>query len=192
MELHAVIMQYTTNFPSLRTNRVKFSRQNKMHQQILRRWNKNLAIRVGMTALVAIAITWFIRLDVSSEAEPPRLETGFASTLLALKLRLKNPPKDPPLSPTPDDLQRGAELYHVRCAFCHGDFEGPLAPLAKSFSPRPPQFAIEPSHRPVWMNVDVIRHGIRWTAMPAFPNLPEPDAWRIALYLQKRTQPNGP
>jgi len=42
------------------------------------------------------------------------------------------------------------------------------------------------------MNVDVIRHGIRWTAMPAFTNMPDSDAWRIAFYLERRAQSNAP
>jgi hypothetical protein len=42
------------------------------------------------------------------------------------------------------------------------------------------------------MNVDIIRHGIRWTAMPTFKNMPESDAWRIAFFLERRGQSTGP
>ena len=74
-------------------------------------------------------------------------------------------------------------------AVCQGVARGRMAPLAKSLSPRPPQFVIQPAQRPTWMDAYVIQHGIRWSGMPAFRGLSEADTWRIALYVEGRTKP---
>ena len=143
----------------------------------------------AVTLVLMLCFAAFALIDLSAEAEPSWLETRLASTLLQVKLRLSHPLKSSPLTPTEDDLIRGSELYEARCANCHGVTRGRMAPLAKSFSPRPPQFVIQPAEEPTWMDAYIIQHGIRWSAMPAFRNLSAADAWRIALYVEGRHNP---
>ena len=140
---------------------------------------------------VAGAVTFTI-IDTSSEAEPSWLEKQFAPALLRIKLRFSPATKACPFTPTEDDLERGSELYQQRCAICHGATRGKVAPLAISFSPRPPQFVIEPAHGPTWMDAHFIQHGIRWSGMPAFRTLSTADAWRLALYVEGRSTPTKP
>lgn len=90
---------------------------------------------------------------------------------------------------TDRDLERGSELYAQQCAICHGATRGKPAPFAKDLSPRPPQFVITPARGPTWMHASIIRHGVRWTGMPAFQWLSEEDTWRLALYVEGRTEP---
>ena len=141
------------------------------------------------TLALAMAVTTFLLVDLSGEAEPSLLETRLASRLLQMKLRWNGASQSSPLTPTEDDLVRGSELYEVRCAVCHGATRGKPAPFAKSFSPRPPQFVIQPAQKPTWMDAYVIQHGIRWTGMPAFRGLSAADAWRLALYVEGRSKP---
>lgn len=143
----------------------------------------------AVTSALLLCFGAFSLLDLSAEAEPSRLETRLASTLLQVKLRLSHSLKSSPLVPTEDDLVRGGELYETRCANCHGVTRGRMAPLAKSFSPRPPQFVIQPAQEPTWMDAYIIQHGIRWSGMPAFRNLSAADAWRLALYVEGRHDP---
>jgi mono/diheme cytochrome c family protein len=142
---------------------------------------------IAMTVVVIVALTM---VDVSSEAEPSWIETRLASSFLDVKVRLKDPARTSPLNSPDEDVIVGGQLYRARCSFCHGGLDGRVAPLAKSFSPRPPQLTIERTRRPVWMNAYLIRHGVRWTAMPAFPDLSEADAWRIATFLEIRAKAN--
>lgn len=143
----------------------------------------------AMTLALVLCIAAFTLIDVTAEGEPSRLETRWASALLHVKLRFSNSPKSSPLAPTEDDLVRGSELYEVRCANCHGATRGRMAQLAKSFSPRPPQFVIQPAQEPTWMDAYIIQHGVRWSGMPAFRNLSVADAWRLALYVEGRHNP---
>lgn len=144
---------------------------------------------ISVTLALILCTVAFILIDVSAEAEPSPLETWVTSSLLQIKLRLDRPMKSAPFVPTEEDLERGSELYEGRCSICHGVVRGKMAPLAKSFSPRPPQFVIQPAQEPTWMDAYIIKHGIRWSGMPAFRTLPTADAWRLALYVEGRSSP---
>lgn len=142
-----------------------------------------LAALAVVLCLVLLFAVLLVRADVSSEAEPTRLEALVASGLLTTKLRITHQREQSPIAATSADIDRGKQLYQQQCSFCHGEAAGKPGMLASSFSPRPPQFAVKAASRPTWMNAYLIRHGIRWSAMPSFGNLSEADAWRIALYL---------
>jgi mono/diheme cytochrome c family protein len=151
-----------------------------------KRFTGFLVIAVFVAVLGATA---FAAVDVSAEAEPSWLEKRFASVLLSMKLRASRPAKLSPFTPTEQDLDRGSDIYREQCGFCHGVTRGRIAPFGKSLSPRPPQFVIEPAHGPTWRDAYVIQHGVRWSGMPAFRGLSEADAWRVALYVEGRSQP---
>ena len=144
---------------------------------------------MAVTLALMLCVAAFTLADLSAEAEPSWLETRLASALLQTKLRVNRPLKSSPLAPTEGDLVRGSELYEVRCAICHGATRGRVAPLAKSFSPRPPQFVVQPAQKSTWMDAYIIQHGIRWSGMPAFRTLSAADAWRLALYVEGRHNP---
>jgi len=143
-----------------------------------------LLIAAGVGALGAA----FAAIDMTAEAEPSWVETRLAQTLLHVKLGAHRPTK-PPLSVNEEDLQKATDIYEQQCGFCHGVRRGKEAPLAKSLSPRPPQFTIQASLGPTWRDAYVIQHGIRWSGMPAFPGFSEAESWHLALYVEGRTQP---
>jgi mono/diheme cytochrome c family protein len=186
-------MQTATKSPQPEESRVKFSMANGEMTEIPSQSRKFLTgPRIAACTFVTMVLSWLAVVDVSSEVEPSWMEKSIASTILGIKIRFTNPPKDLPIRQTPNDLLVGAEIYRVQCSFCHGTSDGAPAVLARSFSPRPPQFSSEPTRRPVWMNAYIIRHGIRWTAMPAFAEMPESDVWRIALFLEASAKSSGP
>jgi mono/diheme cytochrome c family protein len=147
--------------------------------------------RVIASATVLVIVVGLMTVDVSGDAEPSSAERWFASALLDAKIRSYRPKKLSPLTQADEDLERGSELYQQQCGFCHGVARGRMAPFAKSFSPPPPQFVIKPAQGPTWRDAYVIQHGIRWTGMPAFRSLSEADAWRLALYVEGESNPNG-
>lgn len=153
---------------------------------------QKLRFIIPVAAILTIAIFAFAIVDVSSEAEPSWVEKWLAPSLLRAKLRFSRATKVSPFTPTEDDLERGGELYQQRCGICHGATRGKVAPLANSFSPRPPQFVIQPAQGPTWMDAQFIQHGIRWSGMPAFRTLSAEDAWRLALYVEGRSTPTEP
>jgi mono/diheme cytochrome c family protein len=147
--------------------------------------------RVIAATTVFLIVVGLLTVDVTADAEPSSAERWLASVLLDAKIRSYRPRKLSPLTQADEDLERGSELYQQQCGFCHGVARGKMAPFAKSFSPRPPQFVIKPAQGPTWRDAYVIQHGVRWTGMPAFRSLSEADAWRLALYVEGESNPNG-
>jgi mono/diheme cytochrome c family protein len=147
--------------------------------------------RVVAATTVLLIVVGLLTVDVSGDAEPSSAERWFTSALLDAKISSYRPKKLSPLTQADEDLERGSELYQQQCGFCHGVARGRMAPFAKSFSPRPPQFVIKPAQGPTWRDAYVIQHGVRWTGMPAFRSLSEVDAWRLALYVEGESNPNG-
>ena len=144
---------------------------------------------VSAAVVLVLLVAAFTAVDITGEAEPSWVETWIVSSLLQIKLRFRTRIRVSPLKPTEQDLERGSDLYEQQCGVCHGVGRGKIAPFAMSLSPRPLQFVVKPAQRPTWMDAYVIQHGIRWTGMPAFRGLSEADAWRLALYVEGRTEP---
>lgn len=152
-----------------------------------KRFTVFLVIVIVTFALGAVAFT---AVDISNETEPSRAETWLASFLFRMKALSRRPPTlAREFTANVEDLERASSMYQQMCAFCHGATRGRMAPFAKSLSPRPPQFVIEPSHGPTWRDTYVIQHGIRWTGMPAFQGLAESEAWHLALYVEGQSRP---
>jgi mono/diheme cytochrome c family protein len=152
---------------------------------------KRITLPLGIVIIAfALGALAFAAMDISNDAEPTRAETWLASFLLRMKLRSRRPSSTVQKSNAAEpELERAASMYQQMCSFCHGAARGRVAPFANSFSPRPPQFVIEPSHEPTWRDAYVIQHGIRWTGMPSFQALSEADAWHLALYVEGRNAP---
>jgi cytochrome c len=92
---------------------------------------------------------------------------------------------------TGEDLVNGIKLYETNCAICHGTTEEDTSasPVAKGENPNPPQLATDaveddPEGETFWK----IKHGIRWTGMPAWKDeLSDQQIWTLALFLKTWT-----
>ena len=98
---------------------------------------------------------------------------------------------------TDENLVNGIKLYETNCAICHGTAEGDTSasPVAKGENPSPPQLATDgveddPEGETFWK----IKHGIRWTGMPAWKDeLSDQQIWTLALFLKHMDKlPPGP
>lgn len=155
------------------------------------RGRKQIAAAIVIVAFAfVLGAVAFVVVNISNEAEPSGAERQLAALLFELKIRSHRPQTSDRRFPADDEkLERASSMYQQMCSFCHGAARGRMAPFAKSLSPRPPQFVIEPSHQSTWRDAYVIQHGIRWTGMPSFQVLSEADAWYLALYVEGRTEP---
>lgn len=85
----------------------------------------------------------------------------------------------------PAMVARAAGHYEMVCADCHGSPAGPPARFAHDLSPRPPLLMAQmdrwrPDARLFW----TIKHGIRRTAMPAWPSqLRDDEVWDMVAFL---------
>lgn len=91
----------------------------------------------------------------------------------------------------PDDLKdpslilRGAGHYHSGCAPCHGAPGVEQSLIARQMTPVPPYL---PPLIPQWEAAElfwIVRHGIKFSAMPAWPALQRRDEiWAMTAFLQ--------
>jgi high-affinity iron transporter len=97
----------------------------------------------------------------------------------------------PDLPPSPD---RGAELYQVECASCHGSLGAGDGPAAAEHDPPPADLSdfFRLSNRSPLDFYRRVTIGVAGTAMPSFQDmLSEEDRWAVALYTSRLRLPEA-
>ena len=118
------------------------------------------------------------------------LERFAARTDLRAVLRNQSPPETDAAPLNDDNLLAGIKLYGDHCAACHGTAQGDAPEIARGEYPKPPQLAKhgvedDPQGWTFWK----IKHGIRWTGMPAWKDeINDQDIWKLALFLKNMDQ----
>jgi thiosulfate dehydrogenase len=127
-------------------------------------------------------------IPIGADAHPLPLERWAAHMALDAALKRDAPKGANPVALTDANLIAGIQLYGTHCAVCHGTAKGDTAtsPIAKGENPPPPQLASEGvEDDPQGFSFWKIKHGIRWTGMPAWEKtLSDQQIWTIALFLK--------
>ncbi|MGH6780146.1 MAG: c-type cytochrome [Bradyrhizobium sp.] len=127
-------------------------------------------------------------IPASADSKPGGFEKWAARTSLRATLQKEAPKQANPVILTDDDLNAGIQLYAKHCVVCHGTAAGEssASPIAKGENPKPPQLAADgveddPEAWTFWK----VKHGIRWSGMPAWGNvLNDRQIWTLALFLK--------
>jgi len=141
---------------------------------------------VVATAIAGYAIIRTGIMPANADERPPHFEVWAAKTSLHATLRRSAPRVTDPLPATTGNLVAGIKLYAQNCAVCHGDAGANATNVAKGLYQDPPQLAKEgveddPDGVTYWK----LKHGIRWTGMPAFgKTLSEKQLWQVTLFLK--------
>jgi high-affinity iron transporter len=85
----------------------------------------------------------------------------------------------------PPDISEGAHLFAENCASCHGAGGHGDGAAAASLRPRPADFFSEEVMRDLtpFKAFNVVRFGVKGTAMPSFSQLAESQRWALAFYV---------
>ena len=158
-------------------------------------------IGIVFAVIVACAGAYFIitkgLIPASADTKPSGFEKWVAGTSLRATLEKEAPRQSNPVAVTDDNLKAGIELYAKHCAVCHGTAAGASSAtsIAKGENPKPPQLAADgveddPEGWTFWK----VKHGIRWSGMPAWENvLSDQQIWTLALFLKHMDNlPPGP
>ena len=123
----------------------------------------------------------------SADAKPPAVEEWAAKRSLHASLDRERAGVANPLPVTDENLTAGVQLYAANCAVCHGASDAKSSTLAKGFYIESPQLAKDGvEDDPEAVTFLKIKHGIRFTAMPAFgANLSETKIWQIASFVKR-------
>lgn len=92
---------------------------------------------------------------------------------------------------TPPDLGQGARLFAETCATCHGPAGQGDGPAAAALNPRPASFRSSETMAEFtpFRAFNVIRFGVKGTAMPSFDALDDKQRWALAFYVFSLRQP---
>jgi mono/diheme cytochrome c family protein len=145
-------------------------------------------IIVGAIALAA-GVYGYARLgflDLRADQEPSALEKNIAGAAMDRSTERHAPQQKNPLQPTQENLLAGARLYRAKCSDCHGSPANPRSDYGRSFYPRVPQFMKEAPDMPENENFYLIKHGVRWTAMPAWGHvMTDTEIWQVVTLLSR-------
>ena len=91
----------------------------------------------------------------------------------------------PPLD-DPNLVLKGAAYFDFGCRSCHGAPGAAPWPAVRTMLPPPPDLAVEvPKSNPRKL-FHIVKHGIKFTGMPAFPSQERDDeVWALVAFLQK-------
>lgn len=125
---------------------------------------------------------------VRQGVDGPGVSTDCASLVedLVAKAGVARAPTSPP------DLEQGAHLFAERCAACHGATGHGDGPAAQALTPKPADFhsdAIMVGLTP-FKAFNVIRFGVKGTAMVPFDGFDEKQRWALAFYVFSLRQPD--
>ncbi len=86
----------------------------------------------------------------------------------------------------PKRIQRGAGHYELVCATCHGSPARGPEEFAQHLTPRPPPLLEQMQHwRPLARTFWTVKHGIKRTAMPAWPTqLRDDEVWDVVAFIE--------
>lgn len=145
-----------------------------------------IVFTVVASAIAGYAIIRAGILPANADERPPKFEVWAAKTSLHATLRRSAPRVTAPIADTNDTLIAGIKLYAQNCAVCHGDSSGNATNVAKGLYQKPPQLANDgveddPDGVTFWK----LKHGIRWTGMPAFGDvLSDKQLWQLTVFLK--------
>jgi len=127
--------------------------------------------------------TYLGHMPVNADVVPGKLETYFAGHAMDASVHRQAPKINNPVQPTEENLLRGMLIYSMNCAQCHGE-PTRKASLGNGEYPPAPQFTEDPPDMPDHQNYWIIKHGIRYTAMPAWGKmLSDDDVWKVTTFL---------
>jgi mono/diheme cytochrome c family protein len=142
---------------------------------------------VALLLGAAFAAVQFGAIPAGADAKAPRIEQWAAKRSLHAAMARDEPGVTSPIAPTDENLLAGVKSYGANCAICHGAADAKASMLAKGFYIRAPQLAKDGvEDDPVAITYWKVKHGIRFSAMPAFgANLSDTEVWQLALFLKQ-------
>jgi thiosulfate dehydrogenase len=153
---------------------------------------KGFVLGVVVTIVVAAGAVYGVLrsglIPTNADASPGWLESWVAGFSLEATLAREAPKGPNPIALTDANLIAGIGLYGRHCAICHGTSKGEASAsaVAKGEYPSPPQLATDGvEDDPEGFSFWKIKHGIRWTGMPAWKGtLTDEEIWTLALFLK--------
>lgn len=142
-------------------------------------------------ALAIVAYLVFLAVDkglipANADGKPSNLERWIARTSLRATLDRVTPSASNPVPWSDANIEAGIKLYAANCTVCHGAANHSRSNIAAGLFAKPLQLAQDGvENHSAGVTFWEIKHGIRYTGMPAFgAALSDQQIWQLALFLK--------
>jgi len=152
----------------------------------MRAFLNGISFTLALLAGAAVVAVYAGAIPVGADTKPPGLEKSAARISLGAAIRRESSGLVNPVALSDENLRAGIKAYGENCAICHGAADAKQSLPAKGFYIASPQLAKDgveddPDGVTFWK----LKHGIRFSAMPAFGgNLSDDELWKVALFLK--------
>ena len=143
-----------------------------------------VVLAVGGAAAVYAFVGWE---GLRADHAPGSIETAVARRLLWLSIPATDRVLRSPLAADPDAWRAGSDHFAEHCATCHGLDGRGRTDIGPRMYPPVPDLASDAVQRlSDGALFSIIRHGVRWTDMPAFASSHAPeDTWRLVAFVRR-------
>lgn len=152
-------------------------------------WKSGLfraAVVAIVVALGAWLLAWSGLVPVAASSGHTRLTYLFLDFAKRNAVELQSGGVTVPPLDDPALLVKGAGHYATGCAPCHGAPGHRRATVSQQMTPEPPLYAERFSRWDAGEMFWIVKHGIKYTGMPAWPALKRDDeVWAMVSFLQK-------
>ena len=152
--------------------------------------------RFVVLLIAAVAVTagigyWYVQRSApfSARGVPTRLEREVALRLRHLAIPAADRARANPLPANAANLREGLEHFADHCAMCHANNGSGDTPIGRGLYPKPP--VLRDARTQSLSDGElfsIIKHGIRFTGMPAFGGPGgehgEQDSWRLVQFIR--------
>ncbi len=154
-----------------------------------------LALAIVAVLVMGMGVLMYVEqgyMDPRADIPPSSFEKTQAMEALDASLDRCAPKAKNPIQPTASTLSQGAKLYETYCSRCHGAMDRSETAWRILLYPPPPQFPKKPTDMKEFENFYVIKHGVRWTGMPAWSGeLSDAQIWTLVTYLNEMKKPTS-
>jgi mono/diheme cytochrome c family protein len=146
-----------------------------------------VVIVVVVVGGLLFALTGFV--NTNSDQSPGPVETWLASHAMDASMEKHAPHMQSPIPATDANLIDGMKFYTMNCALCHGTVTKQPSDVGRALYPPAPQLILQPLDDPEWHIVYAVKHGVRWTGMPAWGKVATDEyIWKTSMFLSRVNQ----
>lgn len=147
---------------------------------------KHVAIALAVLPFVVILIAWIGFFNVGASSGHWKITNWFLHFAMQSAVRTYALAVDVPEELPRKAIQPAAGHFARGCAICHGAPGEPRSPAVMRMLPQPPDLSLKESE---WTDAQlfrIVKHGIRFTGMPAWPTLDRDDeVWAMVAFLRE-------
>lgn len=160
----------------------------------MRTFYSTIIFSVAAVVIAALAFVYSGIYDVSATTADNPVVAWIVHTVSERSVAARLGDNHPPIGyDGPENLASGARLFSQNCVICHGAPGLQQTAIARGLNPRPPNLFREGRKPDPAENFQIIKNGIKMTAMPGFgPSYSDQQIWSLAAFLDKTPGMSAP